>query len=70
MEARYAIRKRQLLDACQVSPEIFAHVIPRLYSLMKPCVTRFQGQGGDPHATTSVCGLLSNLARKNVASMA
>jgi len=30
MEARYAIRKRQLLDECQVSPEIFEHVIPRL----------------------------------------
>ena len=25
MEARYAIRKRQLLDECQVFPEIFAH---------------------------------------------
>ena len=70
MEARYAIRKRQLLDECQVSPEIFEHVIPRLYSFMKPFVTIFQGQGGDQHAKTSVCGLLSNLERKNVASIA
>src|SRR5712691_1255777 len=70
MEARYAIRKRQLLDECQVSPEIFEHVIPRLYSFMKPCVTIFQGQGGDQHAKTYVCGLLSNLERKNVASIA
>ena len=44
MEARYAIRKRQLLDECQVVPEIFEHVIPRLYSFMKPFVTIFQGQ--------------------------
>ena len=70
MEARYAIRKRQLLDECQVSPEIFEHVIPRLYSFMKPFVTIFQGQVGDQHAKTSVCGLLSNLERKNVASIA
>jgi SRSO17 transposase len=70
MEARYAIRKRPLLDAWQVSPAIFAQVIPRLYSFLKPFVTSFQGQGGAQHATTSVCGLVSNLARTNVASIA
>ena len=64
LEARYAIRKRQLLDECQVSPEIFEHVIPRLYSFMKPFVTIFQGQVGDQHAKTYVCGLLSNLNAK------
>ncbi len=70
MEARYALRKRQLLDECQVSPEIFEHVIPRLDSLMKPVVTIFQGQVGDQHAKTYVCGRLSNLERNNVASLA
>ena len=70
MEARYAIRKRQLLDECQVFPEIFAHVIPRLCSFRKPFVTSFQGQVGDQHAKTYVCGLGSNLARQNVASIA
>ena len=70
MEARYASRKRPLLDECQVSPAIFEHVIPRLYSFMKPFVTIFQGQVGDQHAKTYVCGLLSNLERKNVESIA
>jgi SRSO17 transposase len=70
MEARYAIRKRQLLDEGQVSPAIFEHVMPRLYSFRKPFVTIFQGQVGDQHAKTSVCGLLSNLERQNVASIA
>ena len=70
MEARYASCKRQLLDECQVAPEIFEHVIPRLYSFMKPFVTIFQGQVGDQHAKTYVCGLLSNLERKNVESIA
>ena len=53
MEARYAIRKRQLLDECQVVPEIFEHVIPRLYSFMKPFVkllsARSEGLGGSAH---------------------
>jgi len=70
MEARYAIRKRQLLDECQGAPEIFEQVIPRLYSFMKPFVTIFQGQVASEHAKTYVCGLLSNLARKNVESIA
>ena len=70
MEARYAIRKRQLLEECQVAPEIFEQVIARLESFMKPFVKTFQGQVASQHANTYVCGLLSNLERKNVESIA
>jgi hypothetical protein len=70
MEARYAIRKSQLLDACQVAPAIFAQVLPRLEAFMTPFVSIFQGQAGVQHATTYVCGLLSNVAHKNIASIA
>lgn len=70
MEARYAFRKTQLLDACQVAPEIFAQVIPRLYTFMKPFVTIFHGQVDAQHAKTSLCGLLSDVERKNIASIA
>ena len=44
MEARYTFRKTQLLDECQVAPEIFEQVIPRLYTFMAPFVTIFHGQ--------------------------
>jgi SRSO17 transposase len=70
MEARYAFRKSPLLEECQVAPEIFEQVIPRLYTFLKPFVTIFQGQVAEQHAKTSVCGLLSNLARKNIESIA
>ena len=70
MDARYAFRKSQLLDECQVAPEIFERVIPRLYAFMAPFVKTFQGQGAAQHAKTSVCGLLSDVAHKNVASLA
>ena len=70
MDARYAIRKTQLLDECQVAPEIFEQVIPRLYTFMEPFVKTFQGQVADQHAKTSVCGLLSDVERQNVASIA
>src|SRR5712692_2544533 len=70
MEARYAFRKTQLLEECQVAPEIFEQVIPRLYTFMKPFVKIFHGQAADQHAKTYVCGLLSDIERKNVASIA
>ena len=70
MEARYTIRKHQLLAECQVAPEIFEQVIPRLYTFMTPFVKIFQGQVAEQHAKTYVCGLLSNLERKNVESIA
>jgi SRSO17 transposase len=70
MEARYTIRKHQLLDECQVAPEIFEQVIPRLYTFMEPFVNIFQGQVAKPHANTYVWGLLANVERKNVDSIA
>jgi SRSO17 transposase len=70
MEARYAFRTSPLLDECQIAPEMFAQVIPRLSTFMKPFVRSFQGQAADQHAKTSVCGLLSNIERKNIASIA
>ena len=70
MDARYAIRKTQLLDECQVAPEIFEQVIPRLYAFMAPFVKTFQGQRAAQHAKTSVCGLLSDVEHKNVESIA
>ena len=70
MEARYAVRKSQLLDECQVAPEIFEQVLPRLEAFMKPFVSIFQGQAADQHAKTYVCGLLSNVEHKNIESIA
>jgi hypothetical protein len=70
MEARYALRKSQLLDECQVAPARFEQVIPRLYTFMKPFVSLFPGQAAEQHAKTSVWGLLSNVEHKNIASLA
>ena len=70
MEARYAFRKTPLLEECQVAPEIFEQVIPRLSTFMKPFVKIFHGQAADQHAKTYVRGLLSDIERQNVASIA
>jgi SRSO17 transposase len=70
MAARYAIRKPQLLAECQVAPEIFDQVMPRLSTFLEPFVETFQGQALTQHAKTYVSGLLSDVERKNVESIA
>jgi SRSO17 transposase len=70
MEARYAFRKTQLRAECQGAPEMFEQVIPRLDTFMEPFVQTFHAQAADQHAKTSVCGLLSDVERQNIASIA
>src|SRR6266511_2077095 len=70
MDARYTIRNNQWLDECQVAPAIFEPVMPRLHTFLAPFVYTCQVQAFSHHATTSVSGLLSDVARQNVASIA
>ena len=70
MEAAYVIRTQQWLEECQVAPAIFPQVLPRLATLMAPFVDTFCRQEPAQHAQTSVGGLLSEVARTNVASIA
>ena len=70
MEARYTLRNHQWLAACQVAPELFEQVIPRLHTCMEPCVDSFQGHARSHHAKPDVSGLLSDVERKHVASLA
>src|SRR5713101_5305752 len=70
MEAEYATRKQQLLEECHVPPHVFDQMMPRLETCMAPFVATFCRQEPSAHAHTSVRGLLSDVARKNVASIA
>jgi SRSO17 transposase len=70
MEVRYATRKQPLLAACQVAPEIFDQVMPRVATFLVPFVETFCRHELNQHAHTSLCGLLSDVERKNVESIA
>src|SRR5712692_6528020 len=70
MDARYTIRKAQLLEECQVVPAVFAQVMPRLHTFMEPFVDTLHGQAPRAHVQTYVRGLLSDIERKNVESIA
>ena len=49
MDARYSIRKAQLLEECQVAPEVFAQLF-RLHTFMEPFVATLPGQAPRAHA--------------------
>jgi SRSO17 transposase len=70
MEARYATRKQQLLAECQIAPTIFEQVLLRLTTFMAPFVETFCRPELDQHAHTYICGLLSDVDRKNIESIA
>jgi SRSO17 transposase len=70
MDARYALRKTALLEECQVAPEVFEPVMPRWHTCMQPFVDPFPGQAPRAQAQTYVQGLLSDVERQNVASIA
>ena len=63
-------RRRELLDQCQLAPQVFDEVMPRLENFMEPfveCLARSEQVG---HAHTFVQGLLSDLKHKNAESIA
>lgn len=70
MEAQFERRKEELLEECRVPVDLFEQVLPRLVEFMKPFVTSFCRSEQRAHARTFVQGLLSNLERKNVESIA
>jgi SRSO17 transposase len=70
MEAQFERRKEDLLEECRVPVDLFEQVLPRLVEFMEPFVANFCRREQVEHARTFVQGLLSNLERRNVESIA
>lgn len=70
MERRFIVRKREMLAECEVSLRVFGGMEERLRAFVEPfaeCLRQPTQQG---HAKTYVAGLLSDVKRKNVESIA
>ena len=63
-------RKQEVLDECKLAPEVFDKVVPRLERFMDPFVESLVRSEQVAHAHIFVQGLLSDLERKNVESIA
>ena len=70
MERRFEVRKQELLAQCQVKPEVFERVTERLRNFAQPFVNYLWRNEQKEHGQTYVTGLLSDLQRKNVESIA
>src|SRR5215218_6121845 len=70
MEPRFERRKEQLLKDCQVPPALFGGALDRLNSFAQPFVTAMPSLESRQHAQTYLCGLLSDVPRKNAEAIA
>jgi SRSO17 transposase len=70
MDAKYEVRKQELLEECAVAPQVFDRVMPRLERFMAPFVEHLVRSEQVEHALTFVQGLLSDVEHKNVESIA
>jgi SRSO17 transposase len=70
MHWRYRLRKQQLLDECEVPPEVFQGGLERLADFARPfaeCLVRREQRD---HARTYLAGLVSDLKHKTAESIA
>lgn len=63
-------RKEELLNECELAPQVFQGVMPRLERFMAPFVDCLVRREQVEHASTFVQGLLSDLKHKNAESIA
>lgn len=63
-------RKRVLLQECDVAPQVFQDVEPRLEQFLEPFVSSLVRREQVAHVRTFVSGLLSDLDHRNVESIA
>ena len=70
MERRFAARMQEALEDAVVDPRVFRDVQPRLENFLETFVARLRELEQKEHARSYVTGLLSDLKRKNVESVA
>jgi SRSO17 transposase len=70
MHWRYRLRKQQLLDECEIGPEVLQGVIERPTEFALPFAACLVRKEQREHARTYLAGLVSDLKRKNSESIA
>ena len=70
MQRRFEERKQELLEECEVKPPVFQGALDRLKQFAQPFVNSLRRKEQKKHAEIYVQGLLSDLQRKNIESIA
>lgn len=70
MKLRFNARRRQILQQAEVDPRVYQRMIKRLEQFAEPFGTCLKRLEPKAHARRYLAGLLSDLERKNVESIA
>src|SRR5712691_2939182 len=70
MTPAWALRQEALLSDCIVSPDVFNHMVDRLYDFVGPYQHALETEAGQRHVPLYLAGLLSHLPRKNAETIA
>ncbi|MCH7729740.1 MAG: IS701 family transposase [Planctomycetes bacterium] len=70
MDRRFEVRKQEMLAECEVSPEVFRGVEERMKKFLQPFADLLRLSAQREHASDYVSGLVSDLERKNIESIA
>jgi SRSO17 transposase len=70
MERRFEVRKQEILKQADIKPQIVNGMLKRLEQFARPFISSFGRREPKENAQMYMCGLLSDLERKNVESIA
>lgn len=70
MERRFELRKEAMLAECEVAPQVFCGAVERLAKFVKPFAELLRQPAQWQHTVEYASGLISDLERKNVESIA
>ncbi len=70
MERRFEIRKREILQEADIKPQVANGMLKRLEQFAQPFIASFGRREPKENTQIYMCGLLSDLERKNVESIA
>ena len=65
MNARFELRRAELLADCAVGPDDFAGLAQRLEAFAEPSLATLPSPESKAHGRTCVAGLLSDVARRS-----
>ena len=70
MERRFKVRKQEILKEADIKPQVVNGMLKRLEQFAKPFIETFGRREPKENARMYMCGLLSDLERKNIESIA
>jgi len=70
MERRFEVRKREILKEADIQPQVANSMLKRLEQFARPFIAAFGRPEPRENAKMYICGLLSDLQRKNIESIA